>query len=187
MSRIIYNHDELGYYISSATARKDPLESKKGKNCYLLPKNATFTKPPKIKKDQLARYIDNKWQIESIKIEEQSKPTLSELKAQKILEITSDRKSYQYNDIIYKGKSYKNSQATQNKFFNLINNSTGSIDWRLNNGRWINIDRTQILELSQLILSKESESYKEESRLFDLVEKAVDEDDLKQIKWQLLE
>jgi len=186
MSRIIYNHDELGYYISSATARKDPLESKKGKNCYLLPKNATFTKPPKIKKDQLARYIDNKWQIESIKIEEQSKPTLSKLKAQKILEITSDRKSYQYSDITHKGKSYKNSQSTQNKFFNFINNSTGSIDWRLNDGDWVTLDRAEIIELSQIILNKEAKSYKAESRLFDLIEKAGSEDDLKQIKWQSL-
>lgn len=187
MSKVIYNYNDLGYYLNSSIARKDPLESVKGIDRYLLPKNSTFTKPPKIKKDQLVRWIENKWRIETIKPEEQSRPTISELKEIKILEITSDRKSYQYNDIIYKGKSYKNSQSTQNKFFNLINNSTGSIDWRLNNGRWINLDRTQILELSQLILSKESESYKEESRLFDLVEKAVDEDDLKQIKWQLLE
>ena len=47
MSKLIYNYDELGFYVGSSRARLDPRASKvKGKDVYLIPRNATAIPVP---------------------------------------------------------------------------------------------------------------------------------------------
>lgn len=60
----VYSYNPFsGEYIGSNNANKDPLESEKqGKDIWLLPANATFDKPPNVKDDEVAAWINNAWQ-----------------------------------------------------------------------------------------------------------------------------
>lgn len=54
----VYNYDpNSGYYLGSEEADESPLEPGK----YCLPANATFTKPPEFKIDEIPKWVDNEW------------------------------------------------------------------------------------------------------------------------------
>lgn len=63
---IIYNYDEFTKeYTGQSIASLDPAETKaQEKDVYLIPANATTTKPPKIKTNEVVIY-DNGWQIKT--------------------------------------------------------------------------------------------------------------------------
>jgi len=57
----VYNYDPQTFeFIGDSIAQLDPLESeKKGKEIYLLPANATFTKAPSVKENEVAVFNPN--------------------------------------------------------------------------------------------------------------------------------
>lgn len=59
----IYNYDsETKIYLSSQNADLDPEETKiQGKDVYLIPDNATTTKPPAAKENSVRVWDENKW------------------------------------------------------------------------------------------------------------------------------
>jgi len=61
----IYNyHPETKEYLFSFDANLNPLESKiQGKDVFLIPANTTIKKPPKLRKDTVACFIDGKWEL----------------------------------------------------------------------------------------------------------------------------
>jgi hypothetical protein len=191
MAKKIYNYDSSGYYINSVNARIDPLESEKSnKNIYLLPANATFTKPPEVTKNTIAKWDGSKWLEEDKKLPDEAvKPTDEELfqiaKKDKLNEIYLKRQEYQYSNITYNDKEYINSITSQNKFFNLINNTDSNIEWRLSDSSWVTLNKDQISELKNLIIQREVNSYKEESRLINSINDTKKIEELKDINWEL--
>jgi len=191
MAKKIYNYDSSGYYINSVNARIDPLESEKSnKNIYLLPANATFTKPPEVTENKIAKWDGSKWIEEDKKSpDEEIKPTDDELfeiaKKNKLNEIYLKRQGYQYSNIAYNDQEYTNTIISQNKFFNLINNTDSDIEWRLADGSWVTLSKDQISELKNLIIQREANSYKEESRLISSINDTKKIEELKDINWEL--
>ena len=191
MAKKIYNYDSSSYYINSVNARIDPLESEKSnKNIYLLPASATFTKPPEVTENKIAKWDGSKWIEEDKKLpDEEVKPTDDELfeiaKKDKLNEVYLKRQEYQYSDISYNDQEYTNTSTSQNKFFNLINNTNSDVEWRLSDGSWVILNREQIADISNLIIQRESESYKEETRLINLVNDAQNIEEVKNINWEL--
>lgn len=188
MAKKIHNYNSSGYYINSVNARIDPLESEKSnKNIYLLPANATFIQPPESSENKIIRWDGSKWIEEEKEVEAQSTDLelLEVAKNDKLNEILIKRKSYQYANINYNDRYYLNTVTSQNKFFNLINNTTSDIEWRLADGSWIILNREQMAEISNLIIQRESKSYKEETRLINLINEAQDIEVVKNINWEL--
>jgi hypothetical protein len=69
MTKLIYNYDQDGYYISTSKSNIDPLESKKQKrNIYLLPQNATFSTILPIQENKLIKWDrkNSSWLYEDI-------------------------------------------------------------------------------------------------------------------------
>lgn len=97
MTKLIYNYNQDGYYISTNQADIDPLESKRqGKDIYLLPKNATFEEVIAAKEDKLIKWNNNQWFYEDIipEIKEEIIETIEE-KIAKLKNIALiNRKSY---------------------------------------------------------------------------------------------
>jgi len=81
MEKLTHNFDDLGYYLGSDKATKDPLEN----DLYLLPRNATFLKPLNEKDGKLIKWNGKKWIYEDI--EKPKEPTISEKKELKINEL----------------------------------------------------------------------------------------------------
>ena len=191
MSKFYYSFSDDGYFLGKFPARLDPLESKKSKkNIYLLPKSSTFIKPPKEKPDKDIKWDGSSWILEDKKVE--AKPSKEELfkiaKEGKLSQISIQRQFYQYSNITYKGREYLNNQNAQNKFFNLVNNIADlskGIEWRLADGLWVAITHEEAKELINIIIDKETKSYKEESRLIDLINAAKNIKELEQITWTL--
>ena len=191
MIKKIYNYDSSGYYVNSLNARIDPLESKKNnKKIYILPANATFLKPPIASEEQVIKWDGSIWVLEDKKIaNDEIKPKDNELfkiaKKDKLNEVYLKRQEYQYGNITYNDQEYTNTITSQNKFFNLINNTDSDIEWRLADSCWITLNREQIREISNLIIQRESASYKEEARLINSVNEAKKIEELKDINWEL--
>ena len=78
MEKNIYNFDQSGIFIGASSADPSPLED----GVFLIPSNATDVEPPIVAEDQLARFIDGVWIIETIPQPTfQSPPTPEEVKA----------------------------------------------------------------------------------------------------------
>jgi len=191
MVKKIYNYNSSGYYTNSSNARIDPLESEKNnKNNYLLPANATFVKPPVVSEEKVIKWDGSKWAEEDKKLpDEEIKPTDDELfeiaKKDKLNEIYLKRQEYQYSNITYNDQEHVNTITSQNKFFNLVNNTDSDIEWRLADSSWVTLNKDQISELKKLIIQREANSYKEESRLINSINDTKKIEELKDINWEL--
>ena len=191
MVKKIYNYDSSGYYTNLSNARIDPLESgKNNKNIYLLPANATFAKPPEAAEDKVVKWDGSKWIEEDKKLpDEEVNPTDDELfeiaKKDKLNETYLKRQEYQYSNISYNDQEYTNTIISQNKFFNLVNSKDSDIEWRLADGSWVTLNKDRISELKNLIIQREANSYKEESRLINSINDTKKIEELKDINWEL--
>jgi hypothetical protein len=191
MTKKIYNYDSDGYFLNSSEARIDPLESKlKKTEIYLLPKSATFVQAPKAKTGKILKWDGTVWIFEDEKKdpEEQKlskKEILENAKQEKTREIEAKKQQYQYSNIVYQNQEYLNNVKAQNKFFNLANSANSTIEWRLADGSWVILSRELINKIRTLINKRENASYKEESRLINLLEAAKNISELKSISWKL--
>jgi hypothetical protein len=109
--------------------------------------------------------------------------TLSEIKEKKIIEIEIKRKEFQYSQITINGKTYKNTESAQNKFFNLIlTTSVFPINWRLiDDVTWTDLTETQANNLLTRIKEKELSAYQQESNFITLVNAAESAEDINSI------
>lgn len=91
---LIYNYDKNGYYTSSQQAKKDPLESAKGSDVYLIPANATTKQALAPKEGKLIKFIGGDWTYEDIIEEPKVEKTEEKILEQAKLLRLGARKTY---------------------------------------------------------------------------------------------
>ena len=107
-----YKYDENGLYIGVVDCQIDPLETrKKGETVYLLPRNATYTKPPKAKEGFNIVWNGSAWEYAEIPAppepEPPHEPTKEEKLSQLVAQYESDKAEFlkYYADAMIHGDS----------------------------------------------------------------------------------
>ncbi len=108
---------------------------------------------------------------------------LQEAQSLKVTEIKSARKLEQYSNITVDSKEYINTETAQNKFFNLLGATAGSVEWRLADNSWITLTRAEAEAVRDAIITKENAVYQKESDLLDQINSVTDIGDIESIIW----